>query len=254
MSALRAHALTTGCRLVSADGRTLPLKSTHLHADARAGLARVRVEQTFENPHDEPLRVRYQLPLPADGAVVDFAFRIGATRIQGEVHRKADARARFEQAVVEEANDEIAIGVAREEDHVADLEALAHLLLGRAEILQRQLLQRLLERGSPATDIHPGKTRSLFAKGLPAADHPPGFLLQEISEFRRIFKQLPKIQPQQKGGLRFDQFHSWYGGEPLPDQPHIALEIIQELIQPSIAALISRCHCDIGEGIVLVYR
>lgn len=92
---------STGCRLVAADGRSLPLKETTLRADARGGLARVVVEQRFANPHAEPLSLTYLLPLPADGAVVDFAFRLGERRIQGQVDRKASARQRFEEAVLE---------------------------------------------------------------------------------------------------------------------------------------------------------
>ncbi|MDB4966512.1 MAG: hypothetical protein JWN44_2201 [Myxococcales bacterium] len=90
---------STGGRLVSVDGRTLPLRGVTLRADARAGLARVVLEQRFTNAHAEPLSVTYLLPLPADGAVSAFAFRIGERRIVGEVDRRAAARERFEEAV-----------------------------------------------------------------------------------------------------------------------------------------------------------
>lgn len=93
--------LSAGCRLVATDGRQLPLRSVDVAADAGGGLARVRLRQTFVNPYAEPLAVTYLLPLPADGAVVDFAFVLGGQRIAGRVERKADARAAFEQAVIE---------------------------------------------------------------------------------------------------------------------------------------------------------
>lgn len=92
---------TTGGRLVSVDGRALPLTGATLIADAKGGLVRVVLEQTFKNPYDEPLRVTYTLPLPADGAVSGFAFRIGDERVVGQVDTRQRARQRFEDAVIE---------------------------------------------------------------------------------------------------------------------------------------------------------
>lgn len=92
---------TTGGRLVTTDGRALPLTGATLSADAKAGVVRVTLEQTFRNPYEEPLRVTYKLPLPADGAVSGFAFRIGEQRIVGEVDTKKQARQRFEDAILE---------------------------------------------------------------------------------------------------------------------------------------------------------
>lgn len=92
---------SSGGRLVTADGRALPLIGATLGADAKAGLVRITLEQTFRNPHDAPLRVTYTLPLPADGAVSGFAFRIGEERVVGQVDTKQQARQRFEDAVLE---------------------------------------------------------------------------------------------------------------------------------------------------------
>ena len=92
---------TTGARLVAADGRRLPLRGTELAVVASSGLARVTLVQRFENPYDEPLTVRYQLPLPADGAVSGFAFQLGDRRIVGEIDGRDRARQRFERAVVQ---------------------------------------------------------------------------------------------------------------------------------------------------------
>ncbi len=91
---------SSGGRLVTADGRALPLIGASLKTDAKGGLARIVLEQTFRNPHDEPLRVTYSLPLPADGAVSGFAFRIGDERIVGHVEPKKRAREIFENAVL----------------------------------------------------------------------------------------------------------------------------------------------------------
>jgi Ca-activated chloride channel family protein len=91
----------SGGRMVTADGRALPLRGASLRADARGGVARVVLEQRFENVHDEPLHVTYLMPLPADGAVSGYAFTLGARRIVGEVDKKKLARERFEQALAE---------------------------------------------------------------------------------------------------------------------------------------------------------
>ncbi|MFO0728181.1 MAG: VIT domain-containing protein [Myxococcota bacterium] len=100
-SPIPADNLSSGGRLVAVDGRVLPLESTSVRCDAAGGLARVIVEQRFTNPHDSALRVRYLLPLPADGAVSGFQFQIGDHRILGEVDKKKRARERFEQALLE---------------------------------------------------------------------------------------------------------------------------------------------------------
>jgi Ca-activated chloride channel family protein len=90
---------STGGRLVTADGRTLPLRGASLRADARGGIARVVLEQRFANSFAEPLMVTYLMPLPSDGAVSGYAFTIGDKRIVGEVDRRAEARERFENAI-----------------------------------------------------------------------------------------------------------------------------------------------------------
>src|SRR3954466_13423724 len=92
---------SSGGRLVTAGRRALPLLGASLRADAKGGLCRVVLEQRFKNPHAEPLRVTYRMPLPADGAVSGYAFTLGDRRIEGEVDRKARARERFERAIVE---------------------------------------------------------------------------------------------------------------------------------------------------------
>lgn len=91
---------SAGCRLVATDGRTLPLVSTRLTVDVEGGLGRTVLEQRFTNPHQEPLRVTYQLPLPAQGAVSGFAFVLAGERIEGVVEPKQKARDRFERAVL----------------------------------------------------------------------------------------------------------------------------------------------------------
>ncbi len=91
----------TGGRLMTADGRELPLKHASVEAEAGGGLARVILSQRFYNPHEEPLRVTYLLPLPSDGVVSGFSFFIGDERVVGEVDTRSEARERFEHALVQ---------------------------------------------------------------------------------------------------------------------------------------------------------
>lgn len=92
---------SAGARLMTLDGRALALRDTELRVTAEAGLARVLVVQRFANQHAEPLEVLYRLPLPADAAVSGFAFGIGERRVVGEVDRRARARERYEEALLD---------------------------------------------------------------------------------------------------------------------------------------------------------
>ena len=92
---------SAGAELVTSDGRPLAFVSAQLRGEAQGGIARVVLEQRFENHYDELLRVTYRMPLPADGAVSGYAFVIGERTITGVVDRKRAARERFERAIVE---------------------------------------------------------------------------------------------------------------------------------------------------------
>ena len=93
------EASSRGAELVTSDGRQLSLVSAHLRGEAQGGIARLVLEQRFENPYDENLHVTYRMPLPAEAAVSGYAFTVGDRTIKGVVDRKAAARERFEQAI-----------------------------------------------------------------------------------------------------------------------------------------------------------
>lgn len=76
-----------------------PLQSASLRVDARAGVARAVLEQTFQNQSPVAMRVTYTLPLPADAAVSGFRFRVGERTIEGTIDKKKRARERFEEAL-----------------------------------------------------------------------------------------------------------------------------------------------------------
>jgi Ca-activated chloride channel homolog len=87
--------------LVSVDGRTYPLKSVRVAAEASGGIACSTLTQTYHNPYAEPLEVLYTLPLPADGAVIGYTMRLGERVIRGEVRSREQARAAYEKALFE---------------------------------------------------------------------------------------------------------------------------------------------------------
>lgn len=90
---------SAGAELVTSDGRSLALVAARLVGEAQGGLARLVLEQVFENNYEENLRVTYRMPLPADGAVSGYEFELGDRVIRGTVDRKAQARERFERAI-----------------------------------------------------------------------------------------------------------------------------------------------------------
>ncbi len=92
---------SSGGWLVTPEGRTLPLQESRLEVTAGGGVARAVLVQRFKNPYEEPLRVLYKLALPADGAVAGFAFTVAGEKSVGVVEGKAQARERFERALVE---------------------------------------------------------------------------------------------------------------------------------------------------------
>ena len=81
VSSLVPEIPTRGAEVVTRDGRSLPLVSARLHADARGGIARMVLEQRFENRYAETLHVTYRMPLPAGGAVSGYAFQIAGRTI-----------------------------------------------------------------------------------------------------------------------------------------------------------------------------
>jgi hypothetical protein len=87
--------------VTTSDGRALPLVGALLRGEARGGLARLVLEQTFENRYAETLAVTYRMPLPADGAVSAYAFEIAGRTITGRVDKKQAAREQFEAAIAE---------------------------------------------------------------------------------------------------------------------------------------------------------
>jgi Ca-activated chloride channel family protein len=73
-------------------------QSTRIHAQVTGNVARVHVTQKFENASDEWVEGLYVFPLSAGAAVDELEMLVGERKIRGEIKRKAEARATYEQA------------------------------------------------------------------------------------------------------------------------------------------------------------
>jgi len=75
-----------------------PLKHTDVQAKVTGNISRVEVTQTFENPFSTPLEATYIFPLPDEAAVDDMEIRIGDRTIKGNIKKRQEAVAIYEQA------------------------------------------------------------------------------------------------------------------------------------------------------------
>jgi len=75
-----------------------PLKHTDVQAKVTGNVSRVEVTQTFENPFSTPLEATYIFPLPDEAAVDDMEIRIGDRTIKGNIKKRQEAVAIYEQA------------------------------------------------------------------------------------------------------------------------------------------------------------
>jgi Ca-activated chloride channel family protein len=75
-----------------------PLKHTDVVANVAGFLNRTRVKQTFHNPLSEKIEAVYIFPLPNEAAVDEMIMTVGDRRIVGQVKKREEARAVYEQA------------------------------------------------------------------------------------------------------------------------------------------------------------
>jgi Ca-activated chloride channel family protein len=92
---------TTEGRLATRDGHRVvdvPLEHTEVAIHATGHLAEVRVEQTFRNPYDKKIEATYLFPLPTGAAVNDLELVVGDRVIDGEIAKRAAAKATYIKA------------------------------------------------------------------------------------------------------------------------------------------------------------
>jgi Ca-activated chloride channel family protein len=75
------------------DGKTVPfpLKHTEVSAKVTGYIARVTVQQQYQNPFAEKIEAVYVFPLPENAAVSDFVMTIGDRKIRGIIREKEEA-------------------------------------------------------------------------------------------------------------------------------------------------------------------
>src|ERR1041384_2363041 len=75
-----------------------PLRHTDVVTKVSGMSAIYTVTQTFENPFDEPIDAVYVFPLGDEAAVTSYAIAIGDRTVAGEIKKKDEARAVYEEA------------------------------------------------------------------------------------------------------------------------------------------------------------
>ncbi|WP_019501438.1 VIT domain-containing protein [Pseudanabaena sp. PCC 6802] len=94
----QSHA--NGLFVLDKEGRqqVFPLKHTDVKAKVAGNISRVEVTQTFQNPFDRPLEAIYVFPLPDEAAIDDMEIKIGDRIIKGDIKKRDEAKAIYEQA------------------------------------------------------------------------------------------------------------------------------------------------------------
>ncbi|GET35323.1 vault protein inter-alpha-trypsin subunit [Microseira wollei NIES-4236] len=89
-----------GLYVQSREGQQLvfPLKHTEVQAKVAGNLSRVEVTQKFQNPFTATLEAVYVFPLPDEAAVDDMEIKIGDRIIKGNIKKREEAVAIYEQA------------------------------------------------------------------------------------------------------------------------------------------------------------
>lgn len=87
--------------IVDKTGKTIglcPLQHTSVKANISGFVARVTIDQKFQNPSREPIEALYTFPLPGDAAIDAMTMTIGTRVIKGEIKRREEARQIHEAA------------------------------------------------------------------------------------------------------------------------------------------------------------
>jgi Ca-activated chloride channel family protein len=150
-----AHAATLpeNPGLVAVDGRTFPLRGASLTARADGGIAETTLRQEYANPYAEPLEVLYTMPLPADGAVVGYTFRLGERVVTGRIESLEQARETYRNALAQGRT----AGLLEELRSSAFVQRLGNIPPGAAVSVEIRVLHRVA--------FQPAASRGVAAPG-----------------------------------------------------------------------------------------
>lgn len=93
--------VTAGLEALAPDGTPrggCPLEHTDVRVSVAGFVARVSVTQRFENPFPDPVEAVYTFPLSEKGAVDTMRLTTGDRTIEGEIKRRAEAKAIYDAA------------------------------------------------------------------------------------------------------------------------------------------------------------
>jgi len=82
-----------------ASGRPVPLLGVEVAAEVVAGHSRSVVRQRYRNDEAGPIEAIYTFPLPTRGVLTGFAMTVNGRRLEGEVHEREEAFARYDDAM-----------------------------------------------------------------------------------------------------------------------------------------------------------
>ncbi len=96
----RDQASTGALELSNQEGIRIPsvLLNTHINGDVTGLIARVQVNQTFQNDSEYWVNGKYHFPLPEGAAIDSLVIEVGERIIRGVVKEKEEAKRTFEQA------------------------------------------------------------------------------------------------------------------------------------------------------------
>jgi Ca-activated chloride channel family protein len=80
------------------DAIAFPLRHTDVRADVAGMTAIYTVEQTFENPYDDPIEAVYVFPLGDEAAVSSYRITIGERTVEGEIQTREQAQQTYDDA------------------------------------------------------------------------------------------------------------------------------------------------------------
>jgi Ca-activated chloride channel family protein len=82
-------------------GVPVPLKAVEIAGEIVAPHVMLRVRQRYVNVEAKPIEAIYTFPLPAEAAVVGFAFESGGRRVEGVVREREEAFKQYDEALVQ---------------------------------------------------------------------------------------------------------------------------------------------------------
>ena len=86
-------------QMEATNGALVVLQSVAVEVDVVGMYVAMETTQTYQNPTDDVLDVRYTFPMPATATLLGVSFTVRGKQFVGQVHPAPEARARKQKAV-----------------------------------------------------------------------------------------------------------------------------------------------------------